>query len=99
VLAGGAVVLLFTDGLERQELGQLAFEADRLHRSCRKLVWLNPLLRYDQFEARAGGIRTLLAHVDEFRPIHNLASMDALVKALAGEGRAAAPGRWLGEGG
>ncbi len=99
VLAGGAVVLLFTDGLERQELGQLAFEADRLHRSCRRLVWLNPLLRFDQFEARAGGIRALLAHVDEFRPIHNLASMDALVKALGGEGRGAEPGKWLKAGG
>jgi uncharacterized protein with von Willebrand factor type A (vWA) domain len=95
VLGGGATVLLFTDGLERQELGQLAFEADRLHRSCRKLVWLNPLLRYGQFEAKAGGIRTLLAHVDEFRPIHNLASMDALVTALGGEGRGAEPARWL----
>lgn len=95
VLGGGAVVLLFTDGLERQALDQLAFEADRLHRSCRKLIWLNPLLRFDAFEARAGGIRTLLPHVDAFRTIHNLKSMDALVKALAGEGRATDPRAWL----
>ncbi len=95
VLAGGAVVLLFTDGLERQGLEQLGFEADRLHRSCRKLVWLNPLLRFDQFEARAGGIRALLPHVDEFRTIHNLASMEALVKALGGGGRVVDPRVWL----
>jgi uncharacterized protein len=95
VLAGGAVVLLFSDGLERQGLEQLAFEADRLHRSCRKLVWLNPLLRFDQFEARAGGIRTLLPHVDEFRTIHNLSSMEALVKALGSGGRVVDPRVWL----
>jgi uncharacterized protein with von Willebrand factor type A (vWA) domain len=95
VLPGGAVVLLFTDGLERQGLEQLAFEADRLHRSCRKLVWLNPLLRFDAFEARAGGIRTLLPHVDEFRTIHNLASMEGLVKALGGGGRVVDPKLWL----
>ncbi len=95
VLSGGAVVLLFTDGLERQGLEQLGFEADRLHRSCRKLVWLNPLLRFDAFEAKAGGIRALLPHVDEFRTIHSLKSMEALVKALGGEGRAADPRMWL----
>lgn len=98
VLSGGAVVLIFTDGLERQGLDQLGFEADRLHRSCRKLVWLNPLLRFDGFEARAGGVRTLIRHVDAFRPIHNLASMEALVRAL-GEGRDGArvadPRIWL----
>ncbi|MCX7326214.1 MAG: VWA domain-containing protein [Hyphomicrobiales bacterium] len=95
VLTGGAVVLLFTDGLERQGLDQLGFEADRLHRSSRRLVWLNPLLRFDQFEARAGGIRALLPHVDEFRTIHNLASMEALVKALGGGGRVVDPRVWL----
>lgn len=95
VLAGGAVVLLFTDGLERQGLDQLSFEADRLHRSARRLVWLNPLLRFDQFEARAGGIRALLPHVDEFRTIHNLASMEALVTALGAGGRVADPRAWL----
>jgi uncharacterized protein with von Willebrand factor type A (vWA) domain len=95
VLTGGAVVLLFTDGLERQGLEQLGFEADRLHRSSRRLVWLNPLLRFDQFEARAGGIRALLPHVDEFRTIHNLASMEALVKALGGGGRVVDPRVWL----
>jgi uncharacterized protein len=95
VLTGGAVVMLFTDGLERQGLEQLDFEADRLHRSSRRLVWLNPLLRFDQFEARAGGIRALLPHVDEFRTIHNLASMEALVKALGGGGKVADPLAWL----
>ena len=65
-------MLLITDGLERDADDTLAFEIDRLHRSCRRLVWLNPLLRFDGFEARARGIKTMLPHVDEFRPIHNL---------------------------
>jgi hypothetical protein len=56
---------------------------DRLKRSCRRLVWLNPLLRYQGFEARAVGIRAMLPHVDEFRPVHNLASLRGLVDLLS----------------
>ena len=84
VLGQGAVVLLITDGLERDADDTLSFEMDRLHRSCRRLVWLNPLLRFEGFEARAKGVRTMLPHVDELRPIHNLESMTALVGALSG---------------
>jgi len=96
VLAGGAVVLLFTDGLERDLGPDLAFEMDRLHRSCRQLVWLNPLLRYDAFAARASGIRAMLPHVDQFRPIHNLAAMADLCRALSPDARQASdPRQWL----
>jgi uncharacterized protein with von Willebrand factor type A (vWA) domain len=84
VLTQSAVVLLISDGLERDADDTLSFEMDRLHRSCRRLVWLNPLLRFDGFEARAKGVRTMLPHVDELRPIHNLESMSALVGALSG---------------
>ena len=77
VLTQGAVVLLFTDGLERDPDERLGFEIDRLHRSCRRLIWLNPLLRFSGFEAKARGIKVMLPHVDELRPIHNLESMDA----------------------
>ena len=72
VLTQGAIVLLITDGLERDPDDRLAFEIDRLHRSCRRLIWLNPLLRFSGFEAKAKGIRAMLPHVDELRPIHNL---------------------------
>ncbi|MCC6620404.1 MAG: VWA domain-containing protein [Deltaproteobacteria bacterium] len=82
LLAPGAVVLLVTDGLDRDDGRGLAFEMDRLHRSCRRLVWLNPLLRYAGFEPRAAGIRAMLPHVDEHRPCHDLASLEALVAAL-----------------
>jgi hypothetical protein len=84
VLSQGAVVLLITDGLERDADDTLSFDMDRLHRSCRRLVWLNPLLRFTGFEARAKGVRTMLPHVDELRPIHNLQSMAELVRALSG---------------
>jgi uncharacterized protein len=96
VLTQGAVVLLITDGLERDPDERLAFEIDRLHRSCRRLIWLNPLLRFEGFEARARGVRTMLPHVDEFRPIHNLASMADLVRSLSADApRAADPKQWL----
>jgi len=84
VLGQGAVVLLITDGLERDPDDTLAFEIDRLHRSCKRLIWLNPLLRFHAFEARAKGVQTMLPHVDELRPIHNLDSMKELVRALSG---------------
>jgi uncharacterized protein len=96
VLTQGAIVLLITDGLERDGGDHLAFEIDRLHRSCRRLVWLNPLLRFSGFEARAKGIRAMLPHVDELRPIHNLESIADLVRALSQRGaRVGDPKAWL----
>jgi hypothetical protein len=96
VLGEGAIVLLITDGLEREGDETLAFEIDRLHRSCRRLIWLNPLLRFDRFEAKAKGIRTMLPHVDEFRAIHSLDSMAELARALsAASSRGADPKAWL----
>jgi uncharacterized protein with von Willebrand factor type A (vWA) domain len=78
VLAQNATVLLITDGLEHGDVQQLSFEAERLSKSCRKLVWLNPLLRYAGFEPRAAGVRAILPHVDRFVPAHNLDSLAAL---------------------
>ena len=56
-----------------------------MRKSCRRLIWVNPLLRYADFEAKASGIRAILPFVDEFRPIHNLKSMAELVEALGHE--------------
>jgi uncharacterized protein with von Willebrand factor type A (vWA) domain len=96
VLGQGAIVLLITDGLERDPDDRLAFEIDRLHRSCRRLIWLNPLLRFEGFEAKAKGIQTMLPHVHEFRPIHNLESMTELCRALSAHGgHAGDPKEWL----
>ncbi|MCR6736541.1 MAG: VWA domain-containing protein [Afipia sp.] len=87
VLGQGAIVLLISDGLEREADSRLEFEMDRLHRSCRRLIWLNPLLRFEGFEAKAQGIKMMLPHVDEFRPVHNLKSMEGLIAALSSDPR------------
>ena len=96
VLTQGAIVLLITDGLERDPDDKLAFEIDRLHRSCRRLIWLNPLLRYEGFEAKAKGVQAMLPHVDEFRPVHNLNSLTDLVRSLSAHGTRSQEGQaWL----
>ncbi len=82
VLAQGALVLLISDGLDRDAGRGLEIEIARLHRSCRRLIWLNPLLRFAGFQPKSQGIRALLPHVDEFRPVHNLDSLIGLVAAL-----------------
>jgi uncharacterized protein with von Willebrand factor type A (vWA) domain len=94
VLGQGAVVLLITDGLDRQHDEGLAKEAERLGKSCRRLVWLNPLLRYDGFEPKATGVRAILPHVDEFRATHNLESLEALAMALSGPIKGGGHQRW-----
>ena len=90
VLGQGAVVLLVTDGLDRAGAEGLPEAMERLHKSCRRLIWLNPLLRWDGFEPKSQGIRAMLPHVDEFRPVHNIASLRALIESLS---RPASPGR------
>ena len=82
VLAQGATVLLITDGLDREGAAGVAREMERLQKSCKKLIWLNPLLRFDQYEPKSGGARAMMAHVDEFRPVHNLVSLAQLAQAL-----------------
>jgi uncharacterized protein with von Willebrand factor type A (vWA) domain len=82
VLGANAAVLLVSDGLERDDNGHLAQAAAQLHRNAHELVWLNPLLRFDGFEPRAAGVRAMLPHVDRFLPVHNLASLADLARAL-----------------
>jgi uncharacterized protein len=82
VLGGNAAVLLVTDGLDRDDHGELDKTAAQLKRFAHELVWLNPLLRFDGFEPKAAGVRALLPHVDRFLPMHNLASLADLGRAL-----------------
>src|SRR6516165_3284390 len=83
LLSQGAIVLLITDGLDRDAGAGLAHEMDRLHRSCRRLIWLNPLLRYEGFEPKSLGMKAMMPHVDEFRPVHNLESLEMLIEVLS----------------
>jgi uncharacterized protein with von Willebrand factor type A (vWA) domain len=82
LLGQNAVVLLITDGLDADAGEGLAFEIERLAKSASRLVWLNPLLRYAGFEARPAGIRAMLPYVDDFLPVHNVASLRDLSAAL-----------------
>jgi len=83
VLGQGAVVLFISDGLDC-DLGRgLDKEMERLRKSSRRLIWLNPLLRWEGFEPKPFGIKAILPHVDEFRPVHNLQSLTELASALS----------------
>lgn len=86
VLGQNAVVLLISDGLDRDAGSGLAAEMERLHKSCRRLIWLNPLLRYDAFEPKSQGIRAILPYVDDFRTVHNLNSLSQLAEILSRDG-------------
>mgnify|MGYP000031640182 CR=1 FL=1 len=88
--------MLITDGLERDDVATLEIEMERLHKSCRRLIWLNPLLRFDGFEARARGVKAMLPHVDEFRAVHTLNALSDLCASLSdARSREADPKRWL----
>jgi uncharacterized protein len=78
-----ATVLLVSDGLEHAEIDLLSAEAARLGRSCDRLFWLNPLLRYEAFEPKARGVRALLPHVDRLLPMHNIVSLEQVARALS----------------
>ena len=90
VLGQNACLLLVSDGLDREAGEGLSEEMQRLHKSCRQLIWLNPLLRYDRFEARPAGVRAMLPHVDRFLPVHNLKSLIDLSRVLTEPGPRAA---------
>ena len=83
VLSTGVVVLLISDGLDRDSGAELGPEMERLSKSCRRLIWLNPLLRYAGFEAKPAGIRAMLPWVDDFLTVHNLASIEQLSRTLS----------------
>ena len=82
VLGQGAVVLLISDGLDRDAGEGLHEEMRRLHGSCRRLIWLNPLLRFEGFAPKSLGVRAILPHVDEFRSVHSLNNLRELADAL-----------------
>src|SRR5262245_16992878 len=98
VLGQGAVVLFISDGLDRDGAQGLAKEMERLHKSCRRLIWLNPLLRYEGFEPRSQGARAIMPHVDDLRRVHNLQSLADLTEVLSQppRRRLEAKSEWIG---
>ena len=83
VMGQGAVVLLITDGLDRGDAPALEKEIERLHLSARRLIWLNPLLRWEGFAPKATGIKAMLPHVDAFRAGHSIATLEDLANAIS----------------
>jgi len=96
VLGQGAVVLLITDGLDRGDAEALSREMQRLQLSARRLIWLNPLLRWDGFAPKAAGIRAMLPHVDSFRAGHSIASLQDLAQVIADPGDSGEKARLMG---
>ncbi len=86
VLGQNAQVLVFTDGLDRDAGDGMTRAVRRLAASCRKLVWVNPLLRYDRYQPLAAGARILDRYASETRSCHNVASLADLARALNGDG-------------
>jgi uncharacterized protein with von Willebrand factor type A (vWA) domain len=97
VLGQGAVVILITDGLDRDAGLGLATQMERLHKSCRRLIWLNPLLRFDAYAPISTGAKAMIRHIDDFRTVHNLASLRDLTEVLSREGTRRAEGltEWI----
>jgi uncharacterized protein len=82
-LSRGAVVVIVSDGWERQDAALLGREMGRLARSAYAVVWVSPLKGKLDYEPLSAGIRAALPHVDRFLPGHNLASLEDLADALA----------------
>ncbi len=91
VLGQNAVVMLISDGLDRGTGQDLAEQIERLHKSCHQLIWLNPLLRFEDFEPKAAGVRLMLPHVDAFLPAHNIESLTDLARSLQPGGAVSRP--------
>ncbi|CUJ96731.1 VWA domain containing CoxE-like protein [Ruegeria denitrificans] len=86
VMGQGAVVLLISDGLDRGDPDALGQEMERLNLSARRLIWLNPLLRWDGFAPKAQGVAAMLPHVDSFRAGHSIASLEDLAAVISKPG-------------
>jgi uncharacterized protein with von Willebrand factor type A (vWA) domain len=82
VMRNGPVVLIVSDGWDRGDPALLGQELARVRRSCRRLIWLNPLLGSAHYEPLTRGMLAALRHVDDFLPAHNLGSLEQLADRL-----------------
>jgi uncharacterized protein with von Willebrand factor type A (vWA) domain len=77
------LVLVISDGLDTGEPEELARELDWLTHRCRRLLWLNPLLRYEGYAPLARGAAVLHRHAHAMLAVHNLARLEELAGSLA----------------
>ena len=82
VLGRGAIVMIISDGWDRGDIDVLREEMERLQRNCYRLIWLNPLLGLPSYQPLTQGIQAALPFVDDFMPVHNLDSLEALGRHL-----------------
>lgn len=82
VLRHGAIVLIISDGIDRGDTALVATEMARLQRSCHRLIWLNPLLGGEGYQPAVRGMQAALPYVDDFLPVHNLASVEHLLQLI-----------------
>ena len=82
-LRGQAIVMIISDGWDRGEPELLARETSRLQRSCHRLIWLNPLLGSASYQPLTQGMQAALPYVDDFLPVHNMNSLQALAAHLS----------------
>ena len=92
-LRGQAIVMIISDGWDRGEPELLARETSRLQRSCHRLMWLNPLLGSPDYQPLTQGMQAALPYVDDFLPVHNMNSLQALADRLSDIGPERAPAR------
>ncbi len=92
VLRRGAIVLIVSDGWESDDASVLGQEMRYLQHRSHRIIWLNPLLGHQAYQPRVAGIEAALPFIDDFLPIHNLQSLEALSYRLAKLGRRPAPG-------
>jgi hypothetical protein len=86
VLRSSGVVVVVSDGWDRGDPSLVGVETARLQRNCHRLIWLNPLAGGDGYEPLAAGMAAAYPSVDDFLPIHNLASLERLGEVLGGLG-------------
>ena len=97
----GAVVVIFSDGLELGDPADLGRQMWLLRRTCHRIIWVNPLAGDERYQPLAGGMQAALPYTDQFMPGHTLAALEDLAdtvsrpparrRGLRSAGRTAAP--------
>jgi uncharacterized protein with von Willebrand factor type A (vWA) domain len=83
VINSRTAIVIVSDGYDTGEPERLGAEMQRLARRARRIVWLNPLLGWRDYEPTARGMQAALPYIDLFAPAHNLESLAALEPYLA----------------
>jgi len=81
-LARGAVVVIVSDGWERESPALVGEQMERLGRLAHRVIWVNPRAATEGYEPLAGGMAAALPHVDDFVSGHSVEALEALLKVI-----------------